>query len=52
MMEIDRKWPNINMLFRIAYVLGKRPGELVDALEEESRKCSVGKNYDIASIGQ
>lgn len=38
MMEIGRKWPNINMLFRIAEALGKRPGELVDALEEESQK--------------
>ncbi|WCB45731.1 helix-turn-helix domain-containing protein [Nitratidesulfovibrio vulgaris] len=38
MMEIGRKWPNINMLFRIAEALGKRPGELVDALEKESKK--------------
>ena len=38
MMEIGQKWPNINMLFRIAAALDKRPGELIDALEEESKK--------------
>ena len=38
MMEIGQKWPNINMLFRIAAALGKRPGELIDALEEEAKK--------------
>ena len=38
MMEIGRKWPNINMLFRIADALGKRPGELIDALEEEAKR--------------
>ena len=40
MMEIGRKWPNINMLFRIAAALEKRPGELIDALEEEAGKGS------------
>ena len=38
MMGIGRKWPNINMLFRIAAALGKRPGEFLDALEEEARR--------------
>jgi len=38
MMEVGRRWPNIDMLFRIAKALAVRPGELMDALEEESRK--------------
>jgi len=38
MMEVGRRWPNIDMLFRIARALEVRPGELVDALEEEARK--------------
>lgn len=37
MMEIGRKWPNVNMLFRIAHALGIRPGELLDALENEAK---------------
>ena len=37
MMEVGRRWPNIDMLFRIAWALGIRPGELVNALEEEVR---------------
>ena len=41
MMEIGRKWPNINMLFRISEALGVRPGELIDALEEEAKKYAV-----------
>ena len=36
MMEVGRRWPNIDMLFRIANALGVRPGELIDALEEEA----------------
>lgn len=39
MMEVGRRWPNIDMLFRIAKALNVRPGELVDALEEEARKA-------------
>jgi Predicted transcriptional regulators len=38
MMEIGRKWPNVDMLIRIARALGVRPGELCDALMEESEK--------------
>ena len=38
MMEVGRRWPNIDMLFRIAKALGVRPGELIDALEEEAGK--------------
>lgn len=38
MMEIGRKWPNIDMLFRIAAALDVRPGELLDELEREARK--------------
>ena len=38
MMEVGRRWPNIDMLFRIAEALGVRPGELIDALEEEAGK--------------
>jgi len=38
MMEVGRRWPNIDMLFRIARALGVRPGELMNALEEEMRE--------------
>ena len=38
MMEVGRRWPNIDMLFKIARALGVRPGELMNALEEEVRK--------------
>jgi transcriptional regulator with XRE-family HTH domain len=38
MMEVGRRWPNIDMLFRIAEALGVRPGELIAALEEEARQ--------------
>ena len=38
MMEVGRRWPNIDMLFRIARVLGVRPGDLINALEEETRE--------------
>ena len=37
MMEVGRRWPNIDMLFRIARALGVRPGELIDALEKVER---------------
>ena len=39
MMEVGRRWPNIDMLFRIARALDVRPGELIDALEAEVRKA-------------
>ena len=38
MMEVGRRWPNIDMLFRIARALGVRPGELLDALEKEAQQ--------------
>ena len=38
MMEVGRRWPNIDMLFRIASALGVRTGELINALEEEVEK--------------
>ena len=37
-MELGTKWPNIEMLLRIAEALGVRPGEMLDALVEESKK--------------
>ena len=39
MMEVGKRWPNIDMLFRIASALEVRPGELIDALEAEARKA-------------
>ena len=38
MMELGRRWPNIDRLFEIAKAFGVRPGELIDALEEEAKK--------------
>jgi len=38
MMEVGRRWPNIDMLFRIANAIEVRPGELIDALEEEAQQ--------------
>jgi len=38
MMEVGKRWPNIDMLFRIAKALGVHPGELIDALEEEAKQ--------------
>ncbi len=38
MMEVGKRWPNIDMLFRIAAALGVRPGVLIDALEEEEKR--------------
>lgn len=37
-MELGLKWPNIDMLLRIADALEVRPGEMLDALAEEARK--------------
>ena len=42
MMETGRKWPNIDMLFRIAAALRVPPAELVAALDAE-RKRANGK---------
>ena len=39
MMEVGRRWPNIDMLFKIARALGVRPGELINALEDEQREA-------------
>ena len=38
MMEVGRRWPNIDMLLRIAEALGVRPGEMVDSMVEEAEK--------------
>lgn len=38
MMEIGRKWPNVDMIFRIAGALGVPPGELITELEKEAKK--------------
>jgi len=38
MMEVGRRWPNIDMLLRIAKALSIRPGELADAVLEEAEK--------------
>ncbi|MDR1241765.1 MAG: helix-turn-helix domain-containing protein [Deltaproteobacteria bacterium] len=38
MMEVGRRWPNIDMLFRIATALGVRPGDLINAMEEDARE--------------
>ena len=37
-MELGTRWPNIDMLLRIAEALHVRPGEMLDALVEESQK--------------
>lgn len=39
-MELGTKWPNIDMLLRIAEALDVRPGDMLDALVEESRKTN------------
>jgi transcriptional regulator with XRE-family HTH domain len=33
MMEVGRRWPNIDMLFRIAAALGVKPSSLIEAIE-------------------
>ena len=38
MMEVGKRWPNIDMLFKIAKALGVRPKDLIEALEEEAEK--------------
>ena len=43
LLELGRKWPNVDMLIRIASVLGVRPGELLDATVEEARRDSCRK---------
>lgn len=43
-MESGKKWPNIDMLIRIAHALNVRPGELLDALMAEWEKAG-GRLY-------
>lgn len=38
MMEVGQRWPNVDMLFRIADALEVAPEVLVKALDEERRK--------------
>ena len=37
-MELGTRWPNIDMLLRIADALNVRPGEMIDALAREAEK--------------
>ena len=43
LLELGRKWPNVDMMIRIAGVLGVRPGELLDAMVEEAKRDSCRK---------
>jgi len=43
LLELGRKWPNVDMMIRIAGVLGVRPGELLDATVEEAKRESCRK---------
>lgn len=38
LLEVGKRWPNVDMVLRIAEVLKVRPGELVDALADEAKK--------------
>lgn len=38
LLELGKRWPNVDMLLRIAEVLKVRPGELLDALVDEAAK--------------
>lgn len=38
MMELGKRWPNIDRLFLIAGALGVSPVELIAALEDEAKK--------------
>ena len=38
LLELGKRWPNVDMVLRIAEVLNVRPGELVDALADEAKK--------------
>lgn len=38
LLELGKRWPNVDMLIRIAEVLNMSPGDLVNALVEESKK--------------
>ena len=38
MMEVGRRWPNIDMLFKIARALGVKPAELIEELDREAQK--------------
>jgi len=40
LLELGKKWPNVDMMIRIACILGIRPGELLDAIVEEAGRDS------------
>jgi transcriptional regulator with XRE-family HTH domain len=43
LLELGKKWPNVDMLIRIAWVLGVGPGEILDAMVEEAKRDSCRK---------
>ena len=43
LLELGKKWPNVDMMIRIAEVLGVRPGELLDATVEAAKRDSCRK---------
>ena len=43
LLELGKKWPNVDMLIRIASVLGVRPGEILDATVDEAKRYSCQK---------
>ena len=43
LLELGKKWPNVDMMIRIALVLGVRPGELLDATVEAAKRDSCQK---------
>ena len=38
-LESGERWPNVDMLIRVAFALEIKPGDLVEALVEEWRKA-------------
>lgn len=38
LMETGKKWPNVDMIFKLASALGVRPVELIQALDDEAEK--------------
>ena len=38
LMETGKKWPNVDMIFKLAKALGVRPVELIQALDDEAEK--------------
>ena len=43
LLELGKRWPNVDMLIRIAETLGARPGEMLDAILEEAKRDSCRK---------